>query len=80
MYIQYTIHAIPFIHYLAMVANGKPLKFRISKDNNSSIADDIRMKRHMHNHIMAIYIKYKYREIIFISYLFMAEDGKIIEI
>ena len=38
------------------------------------------MKLHMHNHIMVIYIQYKFDEIPFIGYLVIAEDGNIIEI
>ena len=51
-----------------------------SKSNNFSITDETLMKLHMHNHIMVIYIQYKFDEIPFIGYLVIAEDGNIIEI
>ena len=56
----------------------KSLKFRQSKGYNSSITHDTLLKRHAHNHIMAIYIQYAFYEISSIGYLVMAEDGKII--
>ena len=41
IYIQYKILEIPFIGYLVMAEDGaKPLTYRQSKDNNSSITDD----------------------------------------
>ena len=58
----------------------KSLKYRQSKGDNSSITHDTLMKLHMHNHTMVMYIQYKLHEIPSISYLSMAEDGKIIEI
>ena len=60
-----------------MAEDGKKsLKFRQSKGNNSSIADDTLMKRHVQNHKMFIFIQYKFQEILFIGYLVMAEDVK----
>ena len=38
------------------------------------------MKLHLHNQTMVIYTHFKFHEILSIGYLFMAEDGKIIEI
>ena len=52
------------------------LKFRQSKDNNSSLSSDTLSKLHMHNHTIVIYIQYKFHEIQSIGYLVMAEDGK----
>ena len=54
----------------------KSLKFRQSKGNNSYITDDTMMKRHLHNHIMVIYIQYNFDKIPSIGYLVMAEDRK----
>ena len=59
-----------------MAEDGKSLKFRQSKGNSSSIADDTLMKRHVQNHKMFIFIQYKFQEISFIGYLVMAEDVK----
>ena len=58
------------------VTTEKTLKFRQSKGNNLSIADDTLMKLHMHNTTMVIYIQFKFQEISFIGYLVMAEDWK----
>ena len=55
----------------------KSLKFRQSKGNKTSIADDTLMKLYMHNHNMFIYIQYKFHEIQFLDYLVMAEDRSI---
>ena len=52
------------------------MKFRQSKDNNSSITDDSLTKHHIYNHNIVIYIQYKFQELPFIGYLVMAEDGK----
>ena len=50
---------IPSLGYQVMVEDGKSLKFRQSKDNNSSITDGPLMKRHMQSHTMVTYIQYK---------------------
>ena len=52
------------------------LKCKQSKGNNSSITDYTLMKLHVHNHIMVIYIHYKFHESRSIVYKVMAEGGK----
>ena len=56
----------------------KKSKCRQSKGNNSSITDDTLIKLQVHNHIMVIYIQYKFHESPSIGYKVMAEDRKII--
>ena len=51
-------------------------KLRQSRGINTSIAYEIVMKAHVHQHTMVIYIQYKFHEIAFIGYVDMAEDGK----
>ena len=60
LYIQYKFQEIPFIGYLVMAGDdNKSLKFRQSKDDNSSITDGTAMKLHVHEHTLVIYIQYK---------------------
>ena len=40
------------------------------------MSDDSLMKLHVHNSIIVIYIQYKFHEILFISYLVMAGEGR----
>ena len=53
------------------------MKFRQSKNDNSFITYDTRMKLHVHNHTMVIYIQYNFNEKPSTGYLVMDEDGKI---
>ena len=52
------------------------MKFRQSNGNNSSIADDTPIKRHMQNLTMVVYIQYKFHELQSIGYLVIAEGRK----
>ena len=75
MYIQYEFHEMLSISYLFMAIRGrqKSLKFRQSKNNNSTITDNTPFYVHVHNFTMAIYIQHKFHEIPSICYL--AVDG-----
>ena len=58
-----------------MAEDGKKsLSFRQSKGDNSTITHDTLMKLHVHNHIMVIYIQYKFHEIPSVAYRIMADD------
>ena len=52
IYIQYKFHEIPSIGLLVMTEDRKTLRFKQSKGNKSSIAEDTLVKRHVPNHIM----------------------------
>ena len=77
IYIQYKFHETQSIGYKVMALDRKKsLKFRQSKDNNSSITNNKLENIHVNNHTMIIYnIQYKFHEIPFIGYEVMAEDG-----
>ena len=80
IYVQFKFNKISFIGYLVMAENRKKsLKLRQSKGINSTIANRIPIKFHVHNFTMVIYIQYKIHWIPSLSYLDMAEDEKIIE-
>ena len=61
-----------------MAKEGKSLKFKQSKDNNSSISGDILMKLHVHHQTIVLYIQYKFDVIPSIEdiYCVMTEDRK----
>ena len=64
-----------------MAEDGKTLKFRQSKSNNSTITNDTRILLHVHNLIM-VYI-FSINFMLFqpiIGYIDMAEARKMIEI
>ena len=51
-----------------MADDRKTHWFWMPKGNNSSIAQEILTKLHVHNHIMVIYTPYKFHEIQSIAY------------
>ena len=65
-----------FKTFHSLAEDGKILKFRQSKGDNSSIIDGTLIKLYVHNHTIVLYIQYKFHKIPFIGYLVMAVDGK----
>ena len=66
----------PLLSRLRLGIEKKPLKFKQSKSNNSSITNYTLMKLQVHTHTIVIYIQYKFHEIPFIAYIVMVEDGQ----
>ena len=57
---MYKFHEIPFIGDLVMAADGKILKFRQSKGNNSAITNGVTIKLHVYNPTIVINIQYTF--------------------
>ena len=53
--------------YLVVAEDGKTLKCRQPKGNNSAIPDDTEIKLHMHNFAMVLYVRYKFHKVISIG-------------
>ena len=64
IYVQFKFNNISFIGYLVMAKKGKKsLKLRQSKGINSTIANRIPIKFHVHNFTIVIYIQYKFHRL-----------------
>ena len=78
VYVQFSISFMKF-HQLVIklcLRMEKIIEIYAINGNNSSITHAALMKHHADNHVIVIYIYYKFDKIQYTDYLVMAEDGK----